>query len=272
MKHLFFSLIVLFPLTVFANPPAGWRCPPSFYNDGWCDCGCGVVDADCNNPSTPLWNNCSNGYTCGRQETTCYAGGVRSYWTQAFGGTFDLDHTYPCRVESANVKASYCELDNVWGSCPTTSDSCPESWIGDGWCDPPCVNKYGHDGGDCALPQPTQFKCIGQYASGVQSAQTGGGLLGTTYFYDPWFAMGGRNWNAATMKNKYDYIAYENGSCDIWYLIDGVCHQQTNRTLWLSHAAPKVSQYNVKGSSLSEGMYGVYGGGWSSCRSEIGAN
>jgi hypothetical protein len=34
-------------------PPAeGWTCDPFWYGDGLCDCGCGVVDADCEEPMT----------------------------------------------------------------------------------------------------------------------------------------------------------------------------------------------------------------------------
>jgi len=276
MKHLLLvTLVVLFPLTASAAP-TGWRCPDTYYGDGWCDCGCGVIDSDCASSTTPLYNNCQNGFSCGRSDVTCYTGGVRAYRTPAFGGD-TFDHTYPCRVENSTVKASYCELGNVYGACPATSEDCPTSWLGDGWCDPPCMLKYGHDSAngknDCALPEPTQFKCIGIYASSSQSAQDGGARLGNAmYTYDPWFAMGTRDWTLATMKSKFEYVAYEYGECEIWYLIDGVCHQQTNRDLWFSHTAPYTSQWSVKGSSLSEGTYGIYGGSWSDCRAEIGAN
>jgi hypothetical protein len=33
------------------GPPASWDCSPIYYLDGSCDCGCGVVDADCESPT-----------------------------------------------------------------------------------------------------------------------------------------------------------------------------------------------------------------------------
>jgi hypothetical protein len=44
--------------------PAGWTCPPSFYNanDG-CDCACGGVDPDCTKPGQHVfW--CASGQSC----------------------------------------------------------------------------------------------------------------------------------------------------------------------------------------------------------------
>jgi hypothetical protein len=35
-----------YPKNAFCAPP-GWACTPTFYGDGMCDCGCGIVDSDC---------------------------------------------------------------------------------------------------------------------------------------------------------------------------------------------------------------------------------
>ncbi len=30
-----------------APPPPGWACDARWFGEGWCDCGCGVQDVDC---------------------------------------------------------------------------------------------------------------------------------------------------------------------------------------------------------------------------------
>ena len=38
-------------IMVFSYPalaaPEGWTCPPDWFGDGFCDCGCGALDSDC---------------------------------------------------------------------------------------------------------------------------------------------------------------------------------------------------------------------------------
>ena len=43
--------------------PLGWTCPPEYYGFGQCDCGCGVVDADCPSLSADecVYNQCPGG-------------------------------------------------------------------------------------------------------------------------------------------------------------------------------------------------------------------
>lgn len=45
------------------NPPAGWGggCDISYYNDGGCDCGCGIVDVDCADATVDSCEFCSFG-------------------------------------------------------------------------------------------------------------------------------------------------------------------------------------------------------------------
>lgn len=35
------------PASPPSPPPEGWSCDPRWWGEGWCDCGCGVVDEDC---------------------------------------------------------------------------------------------------------------------------------------------------------------------------------------------------------------------------------
>lgn len=63
-------LVVLFAAAswslrpVEAAPPH-WTCNPAYAGDGYCDCGCGNYDPDCDDTAKPMWNNCTNGYNCG---------------------------------------------------------------------------------------------------------------------------------------------------------------------------------------------------------------
>jgi hypothetical protein len=41
--------------------PAAWTCPDSYYGDGGCDCGCGVVDLDCDDATVASCGYCSDG-------------------------------------------------------------------------------------------------------------------------------------------------------------------------------------------------------------------
>jgi hypothetical protein len=47
--------------------PVGWICLRSFFADGNCDCGCGEVDADCDDNTVSACDYCDSG--CG--ETDC---------------------------------------------------------------------------------------------------------------------------------------------------------------------------------------------------------
>lgn len=56
--------LVSAPAPAAAQTPPHWTCDPSYVNDGYCDCGCGNYDPDCDVPTAPMWNNCSNGFNC----------------------------------------------------------------------------------------------------------------------------------------------------------------------------------------------------------------
>jgi hypothetical protein len=48
--------------------PTGWTCPYDAYFDGQCDCGCGVVDGDCSDPSP---DSCMEIPTASCCDSTC---------------------------------------------------------------------------------------------------------------------------------------------------------------------------------------------------------
>lgn len=43
-----------------APAPEGWTCSARWYGEGWCDCGCGLLDPDCANGDlhTCMFNAC----------------------------------------------------------------------------------------------------------------------------------------------------------------------------------------------------------------------
>ena len=52
------------PRGAAAQAPPHWTCPANYVGDGYCDCGCGNYDPDCDATSAPLYNNCTNGFNC----------------------------------------------------------------------------------------------------------------------------------------------------------------------------------------------------------------
>lgn len=231
MKSFLLSLaILLLPSAAFATVPSSWTCPASYYTDSWCDCGCGAYDPACSNPSASLWKNCSGVYqTCMAGESTCHSAGVRAYRRGAFGGE-TLEHTYPCRVESSTQVASYCDLPNVWGECYSESEYCPESWRGDGWCDPGCENVHGVGGdlGDCDYSHDKLY-CKGVNSSGVDSNDVGGDRVGNSlYAFDTFFYYK-KGVSLSSLQQKFNNVVNEVGQCEFVYGIDGTCHQHTNR-------------------------------------------
>ncbi|KAB2897073.1 MAG: hypothetical protein F9K40_13460 [Kofleriaceae bacterium] len=59
----------------WANQPNGDNtCKESDLGDGYCDCGCGGVDPDCDKVGVKLWEHCASGYSCSWGERTCHTG------------------------------------------------------------------------------------------------------------------------------------------------------------------------------------------------------
>ncbi len=64
LAGLVFVMLALTGRDAAAQAPPHWTCPVSYAADGWCDCGCGNYDPDCDDTSKSMWNNCSNGFNC----------------------------------------------------------------------------------------------------------------------------------------------------------------------------------------------------------------
>ena len=110
------------------NAPDGWTCDDSYYLDGWCDCGCGVYDLDCDDPNAQLWENCDEGFSCGFGETEC------------------------SELQSCEDQG----LVTCWdGSCANSTDDCPdEPYAGQDCCELVDCNSYTDYVGlilDCSL-------------------------------------------------------------------------------------------------------------------------
>jgi len=61
-----------FDLTTCAGGPPGWTCPPEFYGtaDG-CDCGCGVLDPDCDDGTVASCEFCGEPGSCSSVFSDC---------------------------------------------------------------------------------------------------------------------------------------------------------------------------------------------------------
>ena len=55
-----------------SGPPEEWTCAPGFYDsDDGCDCGCGVFDPDCTNPTSEACGFCNESGSCAEDEMGC---------------------------------------------------------------------------------------------------------------------------------------------------------------------------------------------------------
>lgn len=52
-------------VTIAASVPAAWSCPTGAYGDGFCDCGCGVVDLGCVDDTVDSCDECNGGCAAG---------------------------------------------------------------------------------------------------------------------------------------------------------------------------------------------------------------
>src|SRR5262249_39725044 len=52
------------PVTI----PSGWKCTGGYYDDGVCDCGCGVADPDCASKRVEDCANCADEGSCSTAE------------------------------------------------------------------------------------------------------------------------------------------------------------------------------------------------------------
>ena len=59
-RHLATAALTVVP----AVAPAAWACDPTSYGDGSCDCGCGVIDIDCDDATGAACETCDGVGSC----------------------------------------------------------------------------------------------------------------------------------------------------------------------------------------------------------------
>lgn len=148
--------------------PPGWTCAPTLYDDGPCDCACGVIDEDCGAfpdvSDCERWD-CPDGIVDGDDITICRTFNAPDTWTcPAFlyeaGGTCDcgcgaLDPDCPPGAARGDCEANFCDpgFDVTDADITTCLRLAPPEWtcaalrFVDGECDcgcgafdPECVN------------------------------------------------------------------------------------------------------------------------------------
>lgn len=125
------------PGTPEPTVPAVWTCDPSWYGaDGYCDCGCGALDAECSGPSADAcdFSNCASGHepsTANNAQCVAsspaspggsvqYTSGNCSYWDI---GDYENDYTCDCGCGEYDYTGCYgsgankCDADH----CPSGS-------------------------------------------------------------------------------------------------------------------------------------------------------
>lgn len=60
-----------FDLDGYTRIPVGWTCSAFAYSDDVCDCGCGVVDPDCETSSVKSCESCDDPGSCSQSKAMC---------------------------------------------------------------------------------------------------------------------------------------------------------------------------------------------------------
>lgn len=111
----------------WAVPNCNEGCPANWIGDGYCDIACNVSSCewdggDCKNASRPSYG----GYSP--------PSGSENRWWNSFSSSSSSSSSWTDRL------SRYC------------TPGCPDSWIGDKYCDRACENALcGFDGGDCGI-------------------------------------------------------------------------------------------------------------------------
>jgi hypothetical protein len=134
------------------SPAPGWECPPGYYDETGqgnktidCDCECGALDPDCNEPTNPILG-CEDGQTCAAG--TCE--GTPTAWTCA-PGEYDggVGNGCDCNCGTADPDCDLMPAETVQGCA--AGDVCdsgvciPMAWT----CDPSFYASGIADDCDC---------------------------------------------------------------------------------------------------------------------------
>jgi hypothetical protein len=139
--------------------PDEWTCTDALWNDGYCDCGCGVADSDCVGQSCTelgcVAQGCDACYTAERAWKPCEVPPDPSTWSCTMAEQTDLLCDCGCSVADDACRGSGCSEAGCWrGACdlrhgsdgstlspsrPPPSWTCPSAaWGGGNGCDCGC--------------------------------------------------------------------------------------------------------------------------------------
>jgi hypothetical protein len=162
------------------DAPAEWRCEPGYYGDGWCDCGCGVIDVDCADSTVGSCEFCNELGSCGTglcpanidpdDNSTCTVPAEWTCNTSFYGASDGCD--CGCGAldpDCSDVTVDVCHYCNGTGSCgiglcPANIDPNDNST-----CLPPsCGNDMAESGEVCDGADLNGETCASQgFASGT---------------------------------------------------------------------------------------------------------
>jgi hypothetical protein len=135
--------------------PAGWTCAATAYDDGVCNCGCGVNDdKDC--PAAPTISSCSanscpSGMWPDRNNPTACVAAV-SGWTCTYKQYYDTSCTCGC-----GVKDPTCPTDPHITQC--TVDGCPSGQSPNPTQPTQCMTNAPQDKWTCSLALLDNGQC-----------------------------------------------------------------------------------------------------------------
>lgn len=133
------------------QPPPDWRCPSYHYADGYCDCGCGAEDLDCDDTAIESCESCWCGGACpGRVDpaNTMECLPVPEQWRcdpYLYGDGYTCD--CGCGVIDPDCPAATADSCQY---CPAYSGSCSSDY---------CEDIRPDDNAHCVDEVPTDWTC-----------------------------------------------------------------------------------------------------------------
>lgn len=136
--------------------PAGWTCLPSGYGDGLeCNCGCGVLDPDCEDSSAESCDVCYFSGSC--------AGGACPSSIDADDNTrCEVPEGWTCAASLYGNGACHCGCGVVDKDCSSASrDACEVCWTG---CSGEnCPGRIDQDNNAICSGVPAQWTCSDRF-------------------------------------------------------------------------------------------------------------
>lgn len=138
------------------HPPTGWTCSEYMYGDGYsCDCGCGVIDADCHGTELQACNSCVN---CSAAQDC-----LNSVLATDISQCRPAPDGWTCKP--AQFHDGYCEcgcgiLDP---DCPSKQTAVCSICPAEGCAAGKCSHLSADDNTTCSIVAPSTWKCDRAY-------------------------------------------------------------------------------------------------------------